>query len=92
MTDDPDELRYEIEAEKKDPIRQIAAMREAIDEIEIHLRYGLPSLKLIWLSPRCLARSISHYNSTFTVCFAILVADHCLYLSVAYQYEPAIDS
>ena len=50
MTDDSDELRYEIEAEKKDPIRQIAAMREAIDEIEIHLRYGLPSLKLIgWI-------------------------------------------
>lgn len=50
MTDDPDELRYEIEAEKKDPIRQIAAMREAIDEIEIHLRYSLPRLKLIgWI-------------------------------------------
>jgi hypothetical protein len=50
MTDDPDELRYEIEAEKKDPIRQIAAMREIIDEIETHLRYGLPSLKLIgWI-------------------------------------------
>jgi len=50
MTNDPDELRYEIEVEKKDPIRQIAAMRETIDAIEIHLRYGLPSLKLIgWI-------------------------------------------
>lgn len=50
MTDDPDELRYEIEVEKKDPIRQIAAMRETIDEIEIHLRYSLPRLKLIgWI-------------------------------------------
>jgi len=48
--DDPDELKYEIEVEKKDPIRQIAAMREAIDEIEIHLRYGLPRLRLIgWI-------------------------------------------
>jgi len=50
MTDDPDELRYELEAEKKDPIRQIVAMRAAIDEIEIHLRYGFPRLKLIgWI-------------------------------------------
>jgi hypothetical protein len=50
MTDDPDELRYELEAEKKDPVRQIAALRETLDEIEIHLRYGLPRLKLIgWL-------------------------------------------
>ena len=50
MTDDPDELRYEIEAEKKDPIRQIAAMRETIDEIEIHLRYGIRGLKIIgWI-------------------------------------------
>lgn len=47
MTDDPDELRYEIETEKKDPIRQIAAMHEAIDKIEIHLRYGIPRLKFI---------------------------------------------
>lgn len=50
MTDDADELRYEIETEKKDPFRQIAAMREAIDEIEIHLRYGIGSLKIIgWI-------------------------------------------
>lgn len=50
MTDDPDEHRYEIEAGKKDPTRQIAAMRESIDEIEIHLRYGLPRLKFIgWI-------------------------------------------
>ena len=50
MADDPDELRYEIEAEKKDPIRQVAAIRDAIDEIEIHLRYGIRSLKTIgWI-------------------------------------------
>jgi len=50
VADDPDELRYEIEAEKKDPIRQVAAIRDAIDEIEIHLRYGIRSLKTIgWI-------------------------------------------
>lgn len=50
MSDDPDELRYALEAEKKDPVRQIAALRETLDEVEIHLRYGLPRLKLIgWL-------------------------------------------
>ena len=50
MTNDPDELRYELDAEKKDPVRQIAALRETLDEVEIHLRYGLPRLKLIgWL-------------------------------------------
>ena len=50
MTNDPDELRYELEAANKDPIRQIAALRETLDEIEIHLRYGSPRLKLIgWL-------------------------------------------
>ena len=50
MTDDPDELRYELEVEKKDPIRQIAALRDTVDEIEIQLRYALPRLKLIgWL-------------------------------------------
>lgn len=50
MPDDPDELRYEIEAGKKDPLRQIAAMRESIDEIETHLRYCLPRLKFIgWI-------------------------------------------
>ena len=50
MTNDPDELKYEIETEKKDPTQQIAAMRDAIDEIEIHLRYGIRSLKTIgWI-------------------------------------------
>ena len=50
MKDDPDELRYELEVEKKDPIRQMAALRDSLDEIEIHLRYGLPKLSLIgWL-------------------------------------------
>jgi hypothetical protein len=48
--DDPDELRLEMELEKKDPIRQMAAMREAIDEIEVHLRHGIPALKFIgWI-------------------------------------------
>ncbi len=50
MTDDPDELRYEYEPEKKDPIIQVQRLRELADEIEIHLRYGIPGLKLIgWL-------------------------------------------
>lgn len=50
MTDDPDERRYELEAEKRDPLQQIAAMRAIVDEIEIRLRYALPQLKLIgWL-------------------------------------------
>lgn len=46
MTDDPDELRAEIEAEKKEPAR----LYDAAEEIEIHLRYGLPRIKLIgWI-------------------------------------------
>lgn len=50
MTDDPDELRHEQLAEEKDPVRQIGAMRQTLDEIELHLRYGLPRIKLIgWL-------------------------------------------
>jgi hypothetical protein len=50
MTDDPDKLRFELEAEKDDPVRQVVAMRATLDEIEIHLRYALPRLKLIgWL-------------------------------------------
>ena len=56
MTNDSDELRYELEAEKKDPVRQIAALRETLDEIEIHLRYGLPRLKQIgWVIALLLA-------------------------------------
>ena len=50
MTDDPDELRYELEVNKKDTVSQIAEMRDVLNEIEIQLRYGLPRLKLIgWL-------------------------------------------
>jgi hypothetical protein len=46
MTDDPDELRYEQEIAKKDPKVAIAA----IEEIEVHLRYGIPSIKLlVWI-------------------------------------------
>ena len=56
MTDDPDELRYESESEKQDSVRQIAAIRESVDEIEIHLRYGLPLIKLIgWIIAMLLA-------------------------------------
>lgn len=40
--DDPDELRYQMEVEKRDPAVALAA----IQEIEVHLRYGIPGLKL----------------------------------------------
>ena len=43
MTDDPDELRYEQEVARKDPATAIAA----IEAIEVHLRYGLPTLKFL---------------------------------------------
>jgi hypothetical protein len=43
MTDDPDELLYEIEAQSRDPKTAIAA----IEEIEVHLRYGIPAIKLL---------------------------------------------
>ena len=46
MTDDPDELRYEQAISRKDPEIAIAA----IEEIEVHLRYGIPSIKLLaWI-------------------------------------------
>ena len=46
MTDDPDELRYEQEVRRKDPAVAIAA----IEEIEVHLRYGIQSIKLLgWI-------------------------------------------
>ncbi len=46
MTDDPDELRYEQAISQKDPAIAIAA----IEEIEVHLRYGIPSIKLLgWI-------------------------------------------
>lgn len=46
MSDDPDEKRYESAIAKKDPRYQ----SELLDEIEIHLRYGIPSIKLIgWI-------------------------------------------
>lgn len=43
MTDDPDELRYEQAIQKRDPAVAIAA----IEEIEVHLRYGIPSIKFL---------------------------------------------
>ena len=46
MTDDPDELMYEQTIREKDPATAIAA----IEEIEVHLRYGISSLKLLgWI-------------------------------------------
>ena len=43
MTDDPDELRYEHERARRDPATAI----DAIQEIEVYLRYGLPTLKFL---------------------------------------------
>ncbi len=43
IIDDPDEARYEREASKRDP----ATQTDILNEIEIHLRYGLARLKLI---------------------------------------------
>ncbi len=52
MIDDPDELKYEQEISKRDPATAIAA----IEEIEIHLRYGIPSMKFIgWIIVTLLA-------------------------------------
>ena len=41
---DPDWLRAKMEAEQKDPNYWL---RRTIEEIEVHLRYGLPNLKVI---------------------------------------------
>ena len=43
MTDDPDELRYELSIRQRDPEVAIAA----VEEIEVHLRYGIPSIKFL---------------------------------------------
>lgn len=46
MTNDPDELRYEHAISQKDPAVAIAA----IEEIEVHLRYGIAHIKLLgWI-------------------------------------------
>lgn len=46
MTDDPDELRFEQAISRNDPAGAIAA----IEEIEVHLRYGIQSIKLLgWI-------------------------------------------
>jgi hypothetical protein len=34
-------------ADRKDPVRQIASIRDAVNELEIHVRYGLPAIKRI---------------------------------------------
>ncbi|WP_146183851.1 hypothetical protein [Limnohabitans sp. T6-20] len=43
MTNDPDELRYEHSIGDKDLAVSIAALQE----IEVHLRYGISSIKLL---------------------------------------------
>lgn len=46
MSNDPDELMYEKSIRAKDPATAIAA----IEEIEVHLHYGIASLKFIgWI-------------------------------------------
>ena len=46
MTDDPDELKYQQATSRRDPVVAIAA----IEEIEVHLRYGLARIKLLgWI-------------------------------------------
>jgi len=51
-TDDPDELRYQLEVEKRDPAVAITAAQE----IEVHLRYGIAGLKLVaWVIAALLA-------------------------------------
>jgi hypothetical protein len=50
--DDPDELKYQLEVEKRDPTVAIAA----VQEIEVHLRYGIAGLKLVaWIIVALLA-------------------------------------
>ena len=47
MSDDQDELRAEQAARQNDP--RFEAI-DVINEIEIHLRYGIPSIKLLgWI-------------------------------------------
>ncbi len=47
MADDPDELRARIDRERNDPNY---GLKLAIDETEIHLRYGIPALKRLgWI-------------------------------------------
>jgi hypothetical protein len=51
-TDDPDELRYQHVVDKRDPAVAITA----VEEIEVHLRYGIASLKLVaWVMVALLA-------------------------------------
>lgn len=51
-TQDPDELRYQIEIDKRDPAIAISA----VQEIEVHLRNGLAGLKLVgWVIATLLA-------------------------------------
>lgn len=49
---DPDELKSQLEIEKRDPAVAIAA----IQEIEVHLRYGIAGLRLVaWIIVALLA-------------------------------------
>jgi hypothetical protein len=51
--DDPDWLRAKQEAERKDPLYWT---KRNIEEIEVHLRYGIPGLKLVgWIIVALLA-------------------------------------
>jgi hypothetical protein len=43
MSNDPDELKYDQAIRLKDPATVVAT----VEEIEVHLRYGISSLKLI---------------------------------------------
>lgn len=52
MTNDSDELKYELDIAKKDPAVAITA----VEEIEVHLRYGIASLKFLgWIIVTLLA-------------------------------------
>jgi hypothetical protein len=47
VPNDPDELTYQLEVERRNPAVAIAA----IQEIEVHLQYGIAGLKLVaWIT------------------------------------------
>jgi hypothetical protein len=43
VTDDPDELRYEQAVKYKDP----AYATRLLEEIDVHLRYSMPTIKFL---------------------------------------------
>jgi hypothetical protein len=52
MSDDPDELKAEMEARRKRPLQDT----DYLNAIDWHLRYGIPSLKFIgWVIVMLLA-------------------------------------